>query len=142
MVVGLLHPGEMGAVVGACVDGEVTWASEGRSEDTRVRADAFRDAGTVTALVAEADVILSICPPHAAVDVARACAGFAGIYVDANAISPQRAREVTTLQPRFVDGGIVGGPPTELGTTLYLSGDEADTVARLFAGSPLETRIV
>jgi 3-hydroxyisobutyrate dehydrogenase-like beta-hydroxyacid dehydrogenase len=141
-VIGLLHPGEMGAAVGACVDGEVIWASDGRGDATRARATAFRDAGTVAALVAEADVILSICPPHAAVDIARACAGFAGIYVDANAISPQRAQEVAALQPRFVDGGIVGGPPTEPGTTLYLSGGDAETAAALFAGSALATRIV
>jgi len=142
MVVGLLHPGEMGAGVGACVDGEVIWASEGRSDATRARAAAFHDAGTVAALVAGADVILSICPPHAAADVARACAGFDGIYVDANAISPKRAAEIAALQPRFVDGGIVGGPPTEPGTTLYLSGGEAETVSRLFSGSLLATRIV
>jgi 3-hydroxyisobutyrate dehydrogenase-like beta-hydroxyacid dehydrogenase len=141
-VIGLLHPGEMGAAVGACVDGEVIWASDGRGDATRARATAFRDAGTVAALVAEADVILSICPPHAAVDIARACAGFAGIYVDANAISPQRAQEVAALQPRFDDGGIVGGPPTEPGTTLYLSGGDAETAAALFAGSALATRIV
>jgi len=142
MVVGLLHPGEMGAVVGACVAGDVIWASEGRSDATRDRAAAFRDAGSVTALARAADVILSICPPHAAVDVARSCAGFDGIYVDANAISPQRAEEIAGLQPRFVDGGIVGGPPTEPGTTLYLSGGEAEAVSALFAGSPLATRIV
>jgi hypothetical protein len=132
----------MGAVVGACVNGDVIWASEGRSDATRTRAADFRDAGSVAALAGEADMILSICPPHAAVDVARACAGFTGIYVDANAISPQRAQEVAALQPRFVDGGIVGGPPTEPGTTLYLSGADAGAVAALFAGSPLATRVV
>ena len=141
-VVGLLHPGEMGAVVGACVDGDVIWASEGRSDATRARATGFRDAGTLEALVAEADLILSICPPHAAVGVARACAGFKGTFLDANAISPQRAREIAALQSRFVDGGIVGGPPTGPGTTLYLSGDGAELVAALFSGSPLTTRIV
>jgi hypothetical protein len=132
----------MGAAVGACVDGVGLWASVGRSDGTRPRAAAIRDAGSVAALAGEAEVILSICPPHAAVDVARACAGFTGIYVDANAISPQRAQEVAALQPRFVDGGIVGGPPTEPGTTLYLSGADAGAVAALFAGSPLATRVV
>ena len=132
----------MGAAVGACVDGEVIWASERRSEATRARAARFRDVDTVAALVAEAEVILSICPPHAAVEVAQACEGFGGIYVDANAISPRRAREVAALQPRFVDGGIVGGPPPEPGTTLYLSGGDAGAVARLFAGSSLATRVV
>jgi Domain of unknown function (DUF1932) len=141
-VVGLLHPGEMGAAVAACAGGEVIWASEGRSEASRARAASFQDVGTLAALVGKADVILSICPPHAAAEVARACEGFTGIYVDANAISPQRAREVAALQPRFVDGGIVGGPPAEPGTTLYLSGDDAAAVAALFSGSPLATRIV
>jgi hypothetical protein len=40
-----------------------------------------------------ADVILSICPPHAALDTAWAVQGFGGRYVDANAISrPPHAR--------------------------------------------------
>ena len=145
MIVGLLHPGEMGSAVGgaAAANGhEVLWASEGRSEATRARAEALRDVGSVAALVAESDVVLSICPPHAALDVARACAGLAGIYVDANAISPPRATEVAGVQPRFVDGGIVGGPPVEPGTTLYLSGDEAPQVAEVFAGSLLATCVV
>jgi 3-hydroxyisobutyrate dehydrogenase-like beta-hydroxyacid dehydrogenase len=135
--IGLLHPGAMGAAIGAAVDGEVLWASEGRSEATRARAASFRDAGTLAALVAEADLILSICPPHAALEVARACAGFDGLYVDANAISPARAREIAALQPRFVDGGIIGGPESP---ALYLSGEEAAEVARLFPA--LETHVV
>ena len=145
MIVGVLHPGEMGSAVGAAVatnGHEVVWASEGRSEATRERAAAFRDVATVRALVAESDVVLSICPPHAALEVARSVAGFNGVYVDANAISPMRAEEVAEFQPRFVDGGIVGGPPREPGTTLYLSGGDAREIASLFAGSLLETRVV
>jgi 3-hydroxyisobutyrate dehydrogenase-like beta-hydroxyacid dehydrogenase len=142
VVVGLLHPGEMGAAVGAAVTGEVIWASEGRSAETHARAAAFRDVGQVAKVVEEADVILSICPPHAALEAARACVGFGGIYVDANAVSPQRAREVAALHGRFVDGGIVGGPPTAPGTTLYLSGAHAGDVASLFDGSPLSARVV
>jgi 3-hydroxyisobutyrate dehydrogenase-like beta-hydroxyacid dehydrogenase len=145
VIVGLLHPGEMGRAVGeqllACGH-EVVWASEGRSEATRERAQAFRDVGSVRAVVAGAEVVLSICPPHAALDVASACAGFSGVYVDANAISPMRAVEVAALHDRFVDGGIVGGPPTESGTTLYLSGADAGAVAALFDGSLLATRVV
>ena len=125
MIVGLLHPGEMGSAVGRVLQAgghEVLWASEGRSEATRSRAESFRDAGTVRSLAGEAELILSICPPHAALDVARALNGFDGIYVDANAISPAHALEIAALHPRFVDGGIVGGPPREPGTKLYLSG--------------------
>jgi 3-hydroxyisobutyrate dehydrogenase-like beta-hydroxyacid dehydrogenase len=145
VIVGLLHPGEMGASVGRVLQGnghEVLWASEGRSDATRERARTFRDAGTVAALADEAELILSICPPHAALDVARALRGFDGVYVDANAISPMRAREIAAMHPRFVDGGIVGGPPDGPGTTLYLSGAGAAAVAVLFVGSNLEPRVV
>ena len=68
-------------------------------------------------------MILSICPPHAALEVARATQGFAGTYVDANAISPMRAAEIGAVAPAFVDGGIIGPPPRAAGETrLYLSG--------------------
>src|SRR5881628_3659825 len=73
--IGLLNPGEMGSVVGAAVrsgGSRVLWAGEGRSAATRKRASEARleDAGSVSALVAASDVILSVCPPAAAVDVA------------------------------------------------------------------------
>jgi 3-hydroxyisobutyrate dehydrogenase-like beta-hydroxyacid dehydrogenase len=145
VIVGLLHPGEMGASVGRVLQGnrhEVLWASEGRSAATRERAQTFRDVGTVEALAREAELILSICPPHGALEVARSVQGFDGVYVDANAISPMRAEEVAAIQPRFVDGGIVGGPPDEPGTTLYLSGPGAASVAVLFVGTNLEPRVV
>ena len=134
--VGLLHPGEMGAAIGSGIAGEVLWASDGRSEATRARAAAFADAGTLAALLPEVDVVVSVCPPHAALEVARACIGFGGVYVDANAISPLRAQEIAALHPRYVDGGIVGGPDAP---TLYLSGDDAPAIAELFT---LETRVV
>jgi hypothetical protein len=145
VIVGLLHPGEMGASVGRALQAnrhEVLWASDGRSEATRARAEGFRDVGSVTALAGEAELILSICPPHAALDVAREVAGFDGVYVDANAISPMRAEEIAAIQSRFVDGGIVGGPPDEPGTKLYLSGSGAASVAVLFVGTNLEPRVV
>jgi hypothetical protein len=137
VIVGLVHPGEMGAAIGAGVAGhEVVWASEGRSDATRARARGFRDVGTLAALARESDVILSVCPPHAALDVARLLAGFDGVYVDANAISPMHAQDVAQIHPRFVDGGIIGGPDEP---HLYLSGDEAALVASLFA---LDVRLV
>jgi 3-hydroxyisobutyrate dehydrogenase-like beta-hydroxyacid dehydrogenase len=138
--VGVLHPGEMGAAVAAVARWDVWWAPEGRSEATAARA---RAAGLRPAPLAEllerCDVILSICPPHAAVDLARACAGYRGIYCDANAVSPSTAREVARIVGgEVVDGGIVGGPPREPGTRLYLSGARAPDVAALFDGTALE----
>jgi 3-hydroxyisobutyrate dehydrogenase-like beta-hydroxyacid dehydrogenase len=137
----------MGAAVGEnlLVAGHhVVWASSGRSAETRERAElaGLEDVETVEALVRRSDVILSVCPPHAALEVARsvAGAGFDGIYVDANAVSPATAREISG---RFVDGGIIGPPPLETGTTrLYLAGKEADTVAALFQRTALEPRVI
>jgi hypothetical protein len=77
------------------------------------------------------------------VDVARSVTRFAGIYVDANAVSPATARTIAALVGRYVDGGIIGSPPHNLGTArLYLSGSEATTIAGLFAGSVVEARVV
>jgi 3-hydroxyisobutyrate dehydrogenase-like beta-hydroxyacid dehydrogenase len=148
VTVGLLHPGAMGAAVGALIREDVVWASSGRSEETAKRAAGagLQDAGTIAALAARADTILSICPPHAALDVAREVAGFSGLYVDANAVSPQTVERIReTLEghgARFVDGGIVGGPPTEHGTRFYLSGPAAGEVAALFDGTVLEARVL
>jgi Domain of unknown function (DUF1932) len=132
----------MGAAVGAALAAagrDVRWASEGRSEATRGRAEAFTDVGTAAALCAEADVIFSVVPPHAALEVAESLPRFAGIYVDANAVSPATAAQVGAAVDRFVDGGIVGGPPSP---RVYLSGAEAPAVAALFAGSAVEAHVV
>ncbi len=142
-----------GAVaVSACAAGaRVLWASEGRSDESRGRAtrSGLHDVGTIAALVGQTGVVLSVCPPHAAVDVARAVAAhrFSGIYVDANAISPDTARVIGGIVEgggaSFVDAGIVGPPPQRRGTTrLYLSGPEAPRVAALFAGGALEAIVL
>lgn len=152
--IGLLHPGDMGAVVGAVLVGaghDVAWVSDGRSAETATRAGeaALRDAKTVGTLAGEVDVIVSLCPPHAALETARAVAatGFAGVYVDANAIAPETAATVadivTGAGARVVDGGVIGPPPRAAGTTrLYLSGDGAPEIAGLFDGTALEALVV
>jgi len=152
IVIGLLHPGEMGAAVGRCLTDAgytVLWASEGRGPETaaRARAAGLADAGTAAEMAERADTILSICPPHAALDTAWAVQGFGGLYVDANAISPATAREVALMVEEggatYVDGGIIGLPPAVAGSTrLYLSGAEAQTVRRLFDGTPVDARVV
>ena len=146
--VAVLHPGEMGSAVGAALvttGAEVVWRSAGRGAATRRRAD---DAGLHEADDLErCDVVLSVCPPGAAADVARSVAGFRGVYVDANAVSPATAEAVAAIVEAggaaYVDGGIIGPPPREPGTTrLYLSGDRAGEVARLFVDSRLEPVVV
>lgn len=148
--VGLLHPGEMGAAMGRVLRArghEVLWASSERSEATSQRAASadLRDVRSVEALAERSDVIFSVCPPHAAKEVARATFGSTALLVDANAIAPATAREIAAERDGsgFVDGGIVGPPPQTSGTTrLYLSGPGASSVANLFEGTPVDARVV
>ena len=148
--IGLLHPGEMGSAVGAAAverGARVRWASEGRGAATRGRAEAdgLEDATTLARVLRESEVIVSVCPPTAALDVARAVAAqaFRGTFVDANAIAPATARAVgevvTAGGATFVDGSIIGPPPREPGVArLYLAGPAAPRVAALFADGLLE----
>jgi 3-hydroxyisobutyrate dehydrogenase-like beta-hydroxyacid dehydrogenase len=134
--VGLLFPGEMGAVVGGAARADVAWASDGRSEATRQRATAFDDVGSVEELVRTSDVILSICPPAITEAVAEQvfAEGFDGVFVEANAISPERMRRIAELGPRVVDGSIIAAK----GIHLYLAGRDANEVAALFADSDVQ----
>lgn len=151
---GLLHPGEMGATVGAAAAfdvGRVLWASDGRSAATRNRAEAagLTDVTSVAALARESDVIVSVCPPAAALQVAEDVAkhGFTGVFVDANAVSPATARALGSVfeagPADFVDGGIIGPPARKAGTTrLHLSGPRAAEVAACFETGPLAAHVV
>jgi len=150
-VIGVLHPGEMGAAIAAALTGagaEVRWCSAGRSPATRRRAEAegLVEVPDLAGLVAGTDVVVSVCPPGSAGAVAEAvlAAGFGGLYVDANAIAPTTARDlahdVAAAGASFVDGGIVGPPPRGEGVTwLHLSGERAPEVAALFANGPVTT---
>jgi 3-hydroxyisobutyrate dehydrogenase-like beta-hydroxyacid dehydrogenase len=157
--IGILHPGEMGAAVGQCLAGggyEVLWVPQGRSPATaaRARAAGLTGAADLADLVRRADVIMSVCPPHGALDIARqvARAGFGGLYLDANAIAPATAREVAGIVEgrtvegggaTFVDGGIIGTPPVEPGfIRLFLSGAKAEVIRALFDGTPVTTHLV
>jgi 3-hydroxyisobutyrate dehydrogenase-like beta-hydroxyacid dehydrogenase len=121
----------MGALVGSAVRGDVLWASEGRSEATRKRAESFRDVGTVRELVAASEIVISLCPPAIAEDVAGevAAEGFDGIYLEANAITPERAQEIAGYL-RCVDGSVI----SRADVNLYLSGgpDDVAAIAELF----------
>lgn len=154
MRIGILHPGEMGISVAVSAINsrhEVYWASDGRGDKTRARAEkhGLRDAGTLANLCGITSTILSVCPPHAAEEVARSVigTGFKGLYLDANAISPQRSKTIDKLMRSagidFVDGGIIGGPAWTRGETwLYLSGKRTDEVAACFKNGPLETKVI
>ena len=152
--VGLLHPGEMGSAVGATLvagGARVLWASEGRSAATRARAAelGLEDAGTIGSVARTSEVIVSVAPPHGALEVARAVAalGFHGVYVDANAVAPGTGREIGAVVEkagaRFVDGGIIGPANRKPGAArIYLSGQGAAAVASLFAAGPIDAVVL
>ncbi len=150
LAIGFLHPGAMGSELGACcVADRRLWVDAGRSAETADRAATagLESVGSLAELLSAVEVVVSICPPAAAVDVARdvAAIGFDGIYVDANAISPERTRSIGVLFERFVDGSVVGPPPTAPGLTrLYLSGpvELTSTVASCWDGSNLDVRAI
>ena len=152
--VGVIHPGMMGICVAATVQNsgfEVYWASEGRSPQSRERAAKFKlsDAGTLAALCETCSVIISVCPPHAADEVAEQvrAQAFQGIFLDVNAIAPQRTIRIGQAMEEagidFIDGGIIGFPVWERGRTwLYLSGQKARQAAAFCAEGPLEASVV
>jgi 3-hydroxyisobutyrate dehydrogenase-like beta-hydroxyacid dehydrogenase len=128
--IGLLHPGEMGAAVGQCLVSAghtVLWVAAGRGAATRERAAAAGlDECGWAEMAARSDVILSVCPPGAA-------------------IAPATAGEVAAIvkPTSFVDGGIIGTTPVKPGfIRLYLSGDRAGEVRELFGGTAVDARLV
>lgn len=152
--IGILHPGEMGISLAASAKNsgmEVSWCSEGRSTATRERAEAIglTERQTLQEFCDACDILIAVCPPHAAADQADAviACGFQGIYADVNAIAPDTVKNIAAkLQGAgivTIDGGIIGLPATQPGTTwLYLSGEKAETVAACFAKGPLETSVL
>ncbi|PPJ36423.1 phosphogluconate dehydrogenase [Nocardia nova] len=147
MIIGLLHPGAMGAAVGArlvAAGYTVLWHTENRSDATRKRADDAKltPCDSLAHLLRSADVVISICPSAAAQAVAEEVSRhkFTGVYVDANAVSPRRmesiagAFEGTGID--VVDAVISGPPPTaDASPKIFLSGSDH---AIEQVGEPLE----
>jgi 3-hydroxyisobutyrate dehydrogenase-like beta-hydroxyacid dehydrogenase len=135
----------MGSALGARLrkgGARVVVALEGRSQRTRrLTADAgLEDVGSLASIVASCEVVLSVVPPEAAVDVASAIADAATgaplIVADLNAVAPATAREIASLLGAagidVVDGAISGPPPAARGMTrIYLSGVRAGVIAAL-----------
>ncbi|MFI9080968.1 DUF1932 domain-containing protein [Streptomyces sioyaensis] len=153
--VGILHPGSMGAAIAACAAAnaaEVLWCEAGRSTASAARAEKFglTPMPTLPELLDRSDIVISLCPPAAAENLARDVAeyGFTGVYVEANAINPARAMRIAELlepDATVVDGSVVGSPPVGGKTpTLYLSGPAAATecIEALFAGTAVRTAVL
>lgn len=152
--IGILHPGEMGISIAASAINnghQVFWMSQSRSDKTRARAEKYDlvEIDSLFRFCQICEMIISVCPPHVAEEVAKSVleAGFQGLYLDANAISPQRAIKIGHMlnvnDIRFVDGGLIGGPAwTPKEAWLYLSGKPSDEIARSFLNGPLEIKTI
>lgn len=148
--IGILHPGEMGSAVAESLSSRgatVLWCPEDRSAASAVRAThaGVSPVDSLDELAARCSVILSVVPPHAALDVARALPPFSGIYIDANATSPTLSarigEEVAARGATYVDGSLIGLPPNkQRKVRLYLAGESAQSTTRFFDGTQVEAR--
>lgn len=152
--IGIINPGAMGISIAASArtsGHQVFWASAGRSPASRQRAAQHKliDVETLANLCAQCDIMLCVCPPHAAEAVAQAviAAGFEGLYCDGNAIAPHKAvaigESMSAAKVAFVDGSIIGPPAWQAGSTrFYLSGAAAGQVAEVFSGTLTEALVI
>ena len=136
-----MTPGDMGQAVAHQIQSRgfrVLTALDGRSERSRRLAQevGLVDVGSITRLVAECDIVLSIMNPaaalafgHAAADALKAT-GRNTLIVDCNAVSPdtiaEMERAISGAGGRFLDGAIIGPPPRgRASTNFYSSGPGA-----------------
>ncbi len=152
--IGFLHPGAMGISLAATAINtgcEAYWVSEGRSSSTRERSEKYglKETESLQKMCGICDILISVCPPSAAMAVAEKVAGcsYQGIYADVNAISPDQTKQIgqiiTQSGARYVDGGIIGLPAWKKNSTyLYLSGPDAQIVADCFSEGPLVAEVI
>src|SRR5437879_6584832 len=150
--VAIIGAGEMGSAIGRRLHemgARAITEVRGRSAESveRVRRAGLKVIENDDELVSEAGFILSIVPPAVAAEVAErwrgplARAATKPVFVECNAIAPVTVcRIAETLVPtgcRFVDAGIIGGPPpagvenADKGPRIYASGADAPLLAPL-----------
>jgi 3-hydroxyisobutyrate dehydrogenase-like beta-hydroxyacid dehydrogenase len=156
--VAIMTPGEMGHAIGRTLRTgglRVITCLRGRSARTTALAAAagIVDVADEATLVREADLVLTILVPARAREVAERLAaavhatGVDLLYADCNAIAPQTTREIgallTAAGARYVDAGIIGGPPMPgaPGPRVYASGPDAPALAQLRAHG-LDVRVL
>jgi 3-hydroxyisobutyrate dehydrogenase-like beta-hydroxyacid dehydrogenase len=155
-IVAIISPGAMGSAVGERLVAhglQVRTVVEGRSAAS---ADRARAAGMVPVAVeqaAEADFVLSIVPPAAALSVAEQFASVLvrtrskPVYADCNAVSPRTVDRIAAIiadaGSDFVDAGIIGGPPRPgaKGPVFYASGSAAGRLSVLIQFG-LDVRVI
>ncbi|MER6913333.1 DUF1932 domain-containing protein [Streptomyces sp. NPDC000594] len=154
-IVTLLHPGSMGATIGAAAvrnGHRVRWVTTGRSPRTRARAEAagLEPCDTLAEALSGTDIALSICPAHVAEDTAMSVAEqrYEGIFVESNPITPDLVRRISDRMPArcsVLDGSIFGpAADSSRSARIYLAGDSGAValVDGLFGGTAVEVRTV
>jgi 3-hydroxyisobutyrate dehydrogenase-like beta-hydroxyacid dehydrogenase len=153
-----MSPGDMGHAIGRRLREHglrVITCLQGRSARSvgLAKAAGIADVGDDATLVGEADILLSVLVPAEAVRLAERLAtalwasGSDIFYVDCNAIAPRTVRQIgatiTAAGGRFVDAGIVGGPPAAgtAGPRFYASGEHAAAFEQLRAAG-LDIRVI
>jgi putative dehydrogenase len=153
--VAIVAAGEMGSAMARELrqhDVRVLTSLAARSLATIARAQSagFEVVRDDAALAREADFVLSVVPPSAAIALAErlvpalASSERKPVYVDCNAVAPKTVlRMAKILAPTncpFVDAAIFGGPTSgKPGTVLYVSGPDASKVLPL-GGRGLKVR--
>jgi 3-hydroxyisobutyrate dehydrogenase-like beta-hydroxyacid dehydrogenase len=138
-------PGDMGHAVGRALrehghDVVTCLAGRGPHSHALAKQGGLRAVATLADVAIQAEMILSILPPAAALQQAQNIAAAMQaerrqpIYVDCTAISPQTAKSVGEViagaGAPFIDAGIIGAPPGRgAGPRIYVSG--ADVTAML-----------
>jgi L-threonate 2-dehydrogenase len=148
--IGILSIGEMGyhwARILTSRGVEVLTYAKDRSEATQKRAEnlGVKCMPSMTSLVRDVDLIVSIVVPFAAKRVAnkvakavKSSARKGLLYLDANAISPMTADQIGQILRQtsvdFVDGCIIGSAAKmDKGAVVYVSGPDAAKMTQLSA---------
>jgi putative dehydrogenase len=147
--VAVIGAGEMGAAVGRRLrecGAKVTTSLRGRSAASVERVKrAGLEVVDDDVLVRDADFVMSIVPPGVAIEVAERfkapllSVDAKPIFVECNAIAPSTTRRIEEILRgvRFIDAGIIGGPPAAgsqdpaKGPRFYASGADAQKLTRL-----------
>jgi putative dehydrogenase len=145
-IIAVIAPGGMGSAVGRRLAEHgvaVRTSLAGRSAATAARAAAAGMAAVEIPALAESAFILSIVPPGNALNLAESLAPVLSraahkpVFVDCNAISPATVQRIADIIAstgcRFVDAGIIGGPPLpgDAGPRFYAAGPDAAGFAAL-----------
>ena len=155
-LVAIVAPGNMGAAVAKRLGEQrvsVLTVLEGRGEASAARARDARMTVVPRDRLCEAQFILSILPPAAALSFVQVMAPILGeaaqkpVFVDCNAVSPDTVRQIGTVVSAsgtpFIDAGIIGLPPKPGGPSphFYASGPDAARLQTL-ASFGLDIRVL